>query len=140
MTLDGSTIEGRGLNLEMDIGLPWKRIIDVGYGMSGTALTGCHGNALPGSENKLYPMIISLNSSQQQAKILWRFDPAFDAQDNPQELFELIGNPHGLRPGPVAWVNGVVEGDFLLRRWNAGASWTELGTVHLIFELTVREI
>ena len=143
MTLDGSTLEGRRLNLSTDIGPDqgltdgWNRIINVGYGTSGSALTGCHGNALPGNETDLYPLIISLNVSQQQVKIQWRFDPAFDSQGDPQELFELISNPHGLRPGPVAWVDGVVEGDFLLHRWNAGTSWTELGTVHLTFELTV---
>ena len=126
MTSFGNTIEGRRQNLATEIGLGWERNIDVGYGTWGTALTGCHGNALPGSETDLYALWITLYPKEQQVKVQWRFDPAFDAQGDPQELFELLSNPSRGKPGKVAWANGVVDGDFLLRRWNAGASWTEL--------------
>lgn len=139
MTGFGNVIEGRTQNLETDVNLAWTRRIDVGYGTSGDSLTGCHGNALPGYENNLYAMWITLDPRGQQVKVQWRFDPAFDAQGNPQELFELLSlsDPNGSKPSKVAWADGVVDGWFLLRRWNSGESWSDLGRVHLTFELTI---
>jgi len=139
MTGFGNVIEGRTQNLETDINVAWTRRIDLGYGTSGDSLTGCHGNALPPNENVLYAMWITLDPKGQQVKVQWRFDPAFDAQGNPQELFELLSlsDPNGSKLGKVTWADGVVNGWFLLRRWNSGESWTDLGRVHLTFELTI---
>lgn len=140
MTGSGNEIDGRRQNLMTDIDVAWARTIDVGYGLSGTALTGCHGNALAPNENDLYAMWVTPDLKKHQVRILWRFDPAFDAQGDPLELFELRSMGTGLLGGPVAWANNVVDGQFSLRRWTAGASWTELGVVHLTFGLAIEKI
>jgi hypothetical protein len=154
IALSGSgVLRGLGQDLAARIDVSWYRDYDVGYGLGGTSLTGCHGPGLndhtgarPDPNN---PGVLEITPRGDTVEILWRFDYYVDPDGRVMpngkktlllEFLELSSN------GPVSWTDtdddrgpDTVDGLFTLRRYAGGAWFSPFSDeIHLTFTLTIK--